>query len=157
VNQRIEVRAFKIPEAYILGYSFLLNLAWETIQTPLFIFEQQSSFSALMGCLLFCSGVDALMTLIAFWLVAFARRDRSWFLRRKAKDWILFVALAIILALLSEYTAVHYRNLWEYSAFMPLIPGLDIGVVPIVQWLLLPPIALWISNRTFVSHENTKT
>lgn len=143
----------KIPEACVFIYSFLLNLAWETIQAPLFVFEQQSSFPALTGCLLLCSGVDALMTLIVFWSVAVAQRDRLGFLKQKATDWISFVALGLFLAVLSEYTAIHYRNLWEYSGLMPVIPGLNIDLVPVVQWLLLPPIALLLTSYKFVSHK----
>ena len=151
VKLGFEVQVFKFPEVCIVGYAFLLNLAWEAIQSPLFFFEQQSSLAALSGCLLFCSGVDALMTLIAFWTLALARKDRYWFLRPEAKDWILFVVVAVSLAVLSEYTAVHYRDLWKYSTLMPVIPGLDIGVIPIIQWLLLPPLALWLTGWTMLS------
>jgi len=42
----------------------------------------------------------------------------------------------------SEYTAIHYRNLWAYSERMPLIPVARIGLIPMLQWIILPTIIL---------------
>ncbi len=132
----------RIPELHISFYAFLLNLLWEGIQAPLFVFEQQTSTFLLSGCLLFCSGVDVIMTLTAYWVLSVAVRDRYWFLSKKLKCWFSFVSIGLILALVSEYTAIHTRNLWEYSSLMPVIPGLNIGLTPILQWLIFPPFVL---------------
>ena len=137
----------KIPEAYLLVFSFLLNLLWETIQAPLFIFDQQSSALLLTGCLLFCSGVDAFMTLTSYCALSVVARSRYWFLTRRLSHWVSFVGIGLVLALASEYTAIHYRNLWQYSGRMPVIPDLDIGLTPILQWLILPPLVLILLTR----------
>ncbi len=137
----------RIPEVNLLVFSFLLNLLWETIQAPLFVFDQQFSTFLLTGCLLFCSGVDALMTLTSYWIVSITAGSRYWFLSKSAGYWISFVGVGLILAFVSEYTAVHYRDLWQYTERMPIVPGLDVGLTPILQWLILPPLVLILLTR----------
>lgn len=33
------------------------------------------------------------------------------------------------------------------TASMPVVPFLEVGLAPLLQWILLPPIALWIVRR----------
>ena len=119
-------------------FGIFLNLAWEFLHAPLFRFEQQSSWSSLLGCLLFCSGIDALMMLAAYWTVALIRRDRYWFVRKSKADLVLMGSTALSIAFISEFTAIHYRDLWSYSPWMPVIPVLEVGVSPMLQWIFLP-------------------
>jgi hypothetical protein len=53
-----------------------------------------------------------------------------------------------VLAALVESVAVHALGRWEYTDKMPTVPRLGIGLVPIAQMLILPPLifraaALW--------------
>lgn len=138
---------FIIPEPYVLLYAFALNLLWETAQSPLFVFDQQSSAFSISGCLLLCAGVDALMSLTAYWTVSLAAGGRYWFLSKQPKYYLGFVLAALTLAFVSEYSAVHYRNLWKYSELMPIIPAVELGLTPLLQWLGLPVLTLILLNR----------
>jgi hypothetical protein len=136
------IRAIHTPEIFIFGIAFLLNLMWESFHAPLYIFKEQSSWSALTTCLLFCAGVDAVMMVFIYWVMALIRQDRRWFLRGRSVDRALFALAALTLAFASEYAAVHYRNLWEYSERMPLIPIGLVGLTPMLQWIILPTVTL---------------
>lgn len=37
---------------------------------------------------------------------------------------------------------------WEYSALMPVVRflGLEIGLSPLLQWMVIPPLALWLAK-----------
>lgn len=140
---------FRIPEPYVLLCSFVLNLVWEFLHTPFFVFDQQATPYSLTGCLLFCSGIDSIMTLTAFWVASVFERNRFWFLDMRARQLLLFVGTGLLLALVSEYTAVHYRNIWDYSSWMPVLPALNIGLTPFLQWLLLPFAVLIPLRRRF--------
>lgn len=140
-----------IPEPYVVLYAFVLNLIWETAQSPLFVFEQQSSVLAISGCLLFCSGVDAMMMLMAYWTVSLTGGGRYWFLSKQPKYTLGFVLVALTLAFVSEYSAVHHRKLWTYSDVMPIIPVVELGLTPLLQWLALPVLTLILLNRHFES------
>jgi hypothetical protein len=74
----------------------------------------------------------------SYWIVAAARQDRYWFVGRRTRDTALFVLSGLVLAVVSEYTAVHYRALWRYSKWMPMVPSVGIGLTPLLQWLVLP-------------------
>jgi hypothetical protein len=136
------IRAGYTPEIFVFGIALLLNIVWESLHAPLFVFKEQSSWSTLTACLVFCAVVDAAMMLFIYWVVALIRKDRFWFLRGRSVDKVLFALAALTLAFASEYNAVHYRNLWEYSERMPLIPVVRVGLTPIVQWIILPGVIL---------------
>jgi hypothetical protein len=61
------------------------------------------------------------------------------------------IAAGFFLAVLVEWVAVHILNRWEYTPSMPTLPVLHIGLVPIAQMLILPPlifriVATWSYN-----------
>jgi len=35
---------------------------------------------------------------------------------------------------------MHVLQRWAYTARMPRVPGLDVGLVPVAQMLILPPL-----------------
>jgi hypothetical protein len=48
----------------------------------------------------------------------------------------------------SEWVNVHVRGTWAYDGSMPLVAG--VGVKPLLQWLLLPPVALRLVRATVI-------
>ena len=51
---------------------------------------------------------------------------------------------------LSEWTNTTIRLSWQYSSLMPLVDigKVSIGVSPLMQWLILPPLALYLARRS---------
>lgn len=43
------------------------------------------------------------------------------------------------------YTTVSLR--WTYSDLMPLVPPFGTGLTPILQWLFIPPLVVWLTRR----------
>jgi hypothetical protein len=41
---------------------------------------------------------------------------------------------------------------WSYSPLMPVVPGLGVGLSPLVQWLVLPPLLIWLVRRQLTSN-----
>jgi hypothetical protein len=46
-----------------------------------------------------------------------------------------------------EWILMHGLEWWSYTADMYLVPGLAVGVSPVFQMLLLPPLIFWIVAR----------
>jgi len=46
---------------------------------------------------------------------------------------------------LVEWVGVHVLGRWQYTETMPVVPGLGVGVIPIAQMLLLPPLIFRIA------------
>jgi len=64
---------------------------------------------------------------------------------------IAFVTAAIATSYtaFSEWMNTFVLRSWEYSALMPRISlgDIELGLSPLVQWLLLPPLALRLASR----------
>jgi hypothetical protein len=44
----------------------------------------------------------------------------------------------------SEWLNVEIRHSWSYTAAMPVLPWLGTGLTPLLQWLIVPALALAI-------------
>lgn len=71
----------------------------------------------------------------------------SWFANPGKKEYVLMLGIGFILALGIELIAVHVLYRWGYAANMPLVPELRVGLVPLAQMLVLPPIAFGLTAR----------
>lgn len=66
------------------------------------------------------------------------------------------LGIGVILALGIELIAVHVLHRWGYAVNMPLVPGLRVGLVPLIQMLVVPPIAFWFTARALqLKNENS--
>jgi hypothetical protein len=43
----------------------------------------------------------------------------------------------------SEWLNTSVRGSWTYSELMPVVPLIGTGIAPLLQWLVIPPLALW--------------
>lgn len=60
-----------------------------------------------------------------------------------------FVAVGLAVTSGIEWMALHglWMVEWQYTTAMPLIPGAGIGLSPLLQWTLLPPLVVWFAKR----------
>jgi hypothetical protein len=62
------------------------------------------------------------------------------------------VILAIAYTLASERMNLAQGN-WSYSAWMPVLPWIKVGLAPVLQWIVVPMIAwTWASRRAGSAH-----
>ena len=116
--------------------AILLNSLWELAQAPLYVGLDRYNAAVLWHC--FVAGLgDGIMvlTIMAVGRVTLHRWD--WFKRPRLSEYLVMLTAGFILAVLVEAVAVHLLGRWEYSVRMPTVLG--IGVVPIAQMILLPP------------------
>ena len=119
------------------------HLFWEAAQLPLYTLWRTGTPREIAFALFHCTGGDILITTVTLAAaVAFARRFR-WppFGRR-------MVFTAIVLGagytIFSEWLNVEIRRTWSYTAAMPVVPFLGTGLTPLLQWLIVPGLALAI-------------
>lgn len=55
----------------------------------------------------------------------------------------VYLASGLAVTFVLERWAIDSPSRWSYSELMPIVPVLGVGFVPLAQWLLLPPVALW--------------
>ena len=131
-----------LPEFTVLLFAFLLNYPWEFIQAPLFEgMAGAPHWDAVMTCTQAAVG-DAVIMLIAYWIVAGLGQGRAWPAAPAGRDLILLVAAGVGITAIIEVLALNgwWITQWSYSAAMPVLPGLGVGLVPLLQWVVLPPL-----------------
>lgn len=127
------------------GYLLALGpmmLAWEAAQLPLYTLWRGGSWFEIIYTILHCTVGDMLIGLAALtWalvLVGTPEWPRSSFVRVGLAATCFGIAYTIY----SEWVNVEMRQSWRYTDAMPRVPLLGTGLAPLLQWLVLPAIAL---------------
>jgi len=145
--QREMKRFFDLPEVNVAIFAFLLNLVWEFAQVPLFEgMPVAGHWRAIQVCARATAG-DVAIALVAFWAVSWAWRSRLWILRPTTFQLGGFVAVGLVITVFIEWLSTQVLDRWAYSASMPTVPGLGVGLSPLLQWVLLPPLLAWFVRR----------
>ena len=139
-------RLTSLPELNIAFFSFLLNFAWEVLQTPFFL-DISDKINTIVWYRFHCTLVDVMISLGSFWLVALISKSRIWFLNPTKGKLLLFVVFGVSYTIFSEIKNVSLNKLWGYSDLMPVIPGIEVGVIPLIQWIIVPPFLVLIVRR----------
>ncbi len=133
-----------------LPWLAVLNLAWEAAQLPLYTIWRDASVGYIAFAVAHCTAGDVLIGAgaLAISLVPMrAGRLNTW-------PWLGIVAstatLGAIYTIGSEWMNTSLRLSWEYSPSMPVVNlhGAAIGLSPVAQWLVLPPLALLLARRS---------
>lgn len=136
-----------LPEVNVGIFALLLNFVWEIAQVPLFEgMALAGHWRAIQVCARATLG-DVGIALIAFWAVAVVCGSRGWILRPTTSQVIGFVVVGVVITIVMEWLATHVLCRWAYAASMPVIPALDVGVSPLLQWVALPPVVVWFVRR----------
>lgn len=141
------------PEFNVALFAFLLNLPWELWQVPLFEHMPLAPhWEAVKICSKAAAG-DAVIALVAYWAVALVVRHRGWVVVPTASRVLGFTScgLAITVAIERLALAGQWMQGWLYSPLMPVVPGLGVGLSPLIQWLVLPPLLIWMVRRQLTS------
>jgi hypothetical protein len=137
----------RTPEFNVLIFSLLLNLAWEVWQVPFFRgMADQPHWLGVKACTQATFG-DAGIALAAFWVAAIVARTRSWILQPRKSDIVLFLGIGVVVTVIFEALATGTLERWAYTDAMPRLPLLGTGLLPLLQWLALPPLILWFVRR----------
>ena len=130
----------------ILG---LFNFAWESAQLPLYTIWRNGSREDIGFAVIHCTAGDVLIALscavAALALVGWQWPKKTW---KKALFLALFLIFSLAYTIFSEWFNTTVRMSWEYSHLMPVVPPLDTGISPLLQWLTMPFLAFWLEGRT---------
>lgn len=135
-----------------------LSLAWEIAQLPLYTLWTEGSLWYIAFSVAHCTLGDVIVGAAALAVALIVTRSTE--LARWRWVHIAF-ATALVGTLytgFSEWMNTVARQGWAYSEWMPVLRvfGAEIGLSPIAQWLLLPPLALRLGlTRNAVSGERS--
>lgn len=128
-------------------WAFLFNVAWEILQIPLFkggVYEWQH----ILFCVL-ASVADIIMVLIIYFGFALIYKNALWVKNLKTNRIILLILIGGAGAILAEIRHLSIGT-WSYDAAMPLIPIVNVGLSPVLQFMILPILIYWLSFKMMV-------
>lgn len=135
------------PELNVVAFAFLLNLAWEMWQVPFFLgMAEAPHWQAVKACTQATMG-DAGIALAAFWVAAALAKNRRWILAPSKRDLAAFIGTGLIATIAFEALATEVLGRWTYIEAMPRLPIIGTGLLPLLQWLLIPPLVVWFVRR----------
>jgi hypothetical protein len=124
------------------------HFSWEAAQLPLYTLWRTGMPREIVFALFHCSGGDILITTATFTAAVALARHFRW----PPFGWRM-VFTAIILGagytIFSEWMNVQIRRTWSYTASMPVVPFLGTGLTPLLQWLIVPGLALAITGYRY--------
>ncbi len=136
-----------MPEFNVIVYSFLLHFVWEFIQAPTYAgMVEKNHWEGIKLCTSATFG-DVGFALTAFWITAVVARSREWMSKPTTTQVLVFLAVGVILTVGFEYYYTNISLRWTYSELMPLVPPFGTGLSPLLQWLIVPMLVIWFSNR----------
>jgi hypothetical protein len=124
------------------------NLLWEIAHLPLYTLWNEGSPAFIAYAVIHCTLGDVAIGTLALLIALIAMRARAvetWRWRQVA---LFLVIPAVGYTALSEWINTIARGSWAYSALMPVVhlAGFEIGLAPLLQWLVIPPVALWLAG-----------
>jgi len=136
-----------LPELNVAIFSFLLNFVWEMWQIPFFAaMPNDPHWVGVAACTQATFG-DAAISLVAFWILAALARSRWWIIDSSPSQVAGFVAVGVVITIILEALATGPLERWSYTPSMPTLPILRTGILPLFQWILLPPLTVWFVRR----------
>jgi hypothetical protein len=143
-------RAWRLIACGYLPWLAVLNLAWEAAHVRLYTLWDEAQAGYIVFSVVHCTLGDVMIGASALVLALIVGRERgleNWRWRR-----IGFVALVIGAGytIFSEWMNLTILRSWTYADSMPRVPigAHEIGLTPLLQWLVVPPVSLYLARAT---------
>lgn len=133
------------PWAALAGFAFLLHFAWEMLQFPLYAGMSEARHDRATWTCLEATLGDVALALAAYAAAAAVARSARWLRRARGAPLGVYLAAGLGATLIVEWLSVHRWSRWSYGAAMPLVLG--VGLAPLVQWVAVPLLTLWLARR----------
>jgi hypothetical protein len=134
--------------ARYLPWMLVLNLAWEAAHVRLYTLWQEAEAAYIAFSVAHCTLGDALIGIAA--LVVALTLTRAGLIAYWS--WARVAAITslagVAYTIFSEWMNITLLRSWAYAKSMPTLDfgGFEIGLTPLAQWLLIPPLALYLGR-----------
>ena len=123
------------------------NLVWEIFHLPYYTLWQEGTPRSRLFAILHCTAGDVMIgtasVLVAITL--FGRRD--WPHRGHGAVLGATAAAGVAYTLFSEWLNTEVTMGWQYAESMMRLPPLGTGIAPLLQWIVVPPLAYWFAHE----------
>lgn len=133
---------FKRFVLLITLFAFVLNYVWELAQIPLY---KDALYN--MQHILFCglaAVADAIMVLLLYFIFAIIYNQPFWIKHINVQRTFMLIVIAGIGAILGEMRHLSIGS-WGYGSSMPILPFVNVGLSPFLQFISLPILSFYVS------------
>lgn len=135
------------PEAWcfvLLRFVPLLaagNLAWETVQLPFYTIWREGTLQDRLFAIAHCTTGDVVIGTAALVVAVMLFARRGW--PRFGHGRVLATAtlLGVTYTVFSEWLNTQVTMGWDYAETMIRVPPVGTGIAPLLQWIIVPPVA----------------
>lgn len=129
-----------------LGVTAVANLVWEILQLPLYTIWTTGTTREIAFAVLHCTGGDVLIALSTLTLALIAAGTKRWPAETHQRVMLTTVVLGVGYTIFSEWLNIVVRANWGYSSLMPVVPLIKTGLSPLLQWIVIPILALKLAR-----------
>lgn len=132
---------------YLLWYSFFSFVifgTWEWVQTPFYI-DVTDEINMIVWYRIHCTFGDMMILFFTILSTSLVYRKMNWIFSPGKRQYFTVMGIGVSYTLFSEYRNVSIAENWSYSELMPELGG--IGLIPVLQWILLPALILYLTAR----------
>ena len=118
------------------------NLVWEFAHMPLYTLWNTGTVGEIVFAAVHCTGGDILIALSAL-MLSLLIFGAGWPLTRSAVYRVVGFTMVtgVGYTVFSEWLNIVVREAWAYSDLMPIVPVIDAGLSPLLQWIVIPGLA----------------
>jgi hypothetical protein len=141
-------RAWGVIARGYLPWFAVLNLAWEAVHVRLYTLWYEADAAYIAFAVVHCTLGDVLIGACALLLALILAREGPLAAWRWRRIGVLSAVLGAAYTVFSEWMNISILRSWTYGEAMPTIDvgGVEIGLSPLFQWLVLPPLALHLAR-----------
>lgn len=125
-----------------LAVTGVLNLAWETAQLPLYTIWKEDTPGRLVFTVLHCTAGDVVLASLVLVGTLLLAGTPEWPRGHAARIAVPALVAGLACTIGLEWLNVEVWHNWAYSDLMPTMPPFGTGLSPLIQWLLIPTVAL---------------
>ena len=136
-----------------LSVILLGNLVWEILQLPLHTIWSTGTLREIAFAVVHCTGGAVMIALVALSVALITVGCKDWPASGFTPVLLATVSLAVGYTIFSEWLNIVVRARWAYSPLMPVVPGIKTGLSPLLQWIIMPAVALRFARRSALRHQ----
>lgn len=123
-----------MPPVFVVAVA--LNYLWELGQRSLY--EGMTDDPWVWWHCFVASLGDGVLVCLIYVLGCFVFRRRDWFVTEQRLRIPFLLMAGFVVGVAVEWIGARLLQRWVYEPSMPLLPGLELGLVPVVQMTVLP-------------------
>lgn len=144
IGQRSWISAIRRYMAFVA----VANLLWEFAHLPLYTLWLTATAEEMAFAAVHCTGGDVLIALASLMLALATVGSARWPAERQWYVLALSLLFGLGYTIFSEWLNIEVRQVWAYRDIMPVVPLIEAGLSPLLQWTVIPIAASFWALRS---------